>query len=73
MPQVTLLWSLWLRLLQPFAGAFTRPGHRRFVEWVTALALNVEEHTVTQSQYFPNERFRRLRTELILVYIFRLV
>ena len=49
MPQVTLLWSLWLRLLQPFAGAFTRPGHRRFVEWITALALNVEEHTVTQS------------------------
>ncbi len=49
MPQVTLLWSLWLRLLQPFAWAFTRPGHRRFVEWVTALALNVEEHTVTQS------------------------
>ena len=48
-PQVTLLWSLWLRLLQPFAGAFTRPGHRRFVEWVTALAINVEEHTVTQS------------------------
>ena len=36
-------------LLQPFAWAFTRPGHRRFVEWVTALALNVEEHTITQS------------------------
>jgi hypothetical protein len=33
MPQVTLLWSLWLRLLQPFTWAFTRPGHRRFVEW----------------------------------------
>ena len=49
MPQVTLLWFLWLRLLQPFAGAFTCPGHRRFVEWITALALNVEEHTVTQS------------------------
>ena len=49
MPQVTLLWSLWLRLLQPFTWAFTRPGHRRFVEWVTALALNVEEHTITQS------------------------
>ena len=29
--------------------AFTRPGHRRFFEWITALALNVEEHTVTQS------------------------
>jgi hypothetical protein len=36
-------------LLQSFAWAFTRPGHRRFAEWVTALALNVEEHTITQS------------------------
>jgi hypothetical protein len=49
MPQATALWSLWQRLLQPFACIFTRPGYRRFVEWVTALALNVEEHTVTQS------------------------
>jgi hypothetical protein len=49
MPQATSLWSLWQRLLQPFACVFTRPGYRRFVEWVTALALNVEEHTVTQS------------------------
>ena len=32
-----------------FAWAFTRPGYRRFAEWVTALALNVEEHTITQS------------------------
>jgi hypothetical protein len=48
MRQATLLWSLWQRLLQPFASAFTRPGQRRFVEWVTALALNVEEHTITQ-------------------------
>ena len=43
------LWSIWQALLQSFAGAFTRPGHRRFAEWVTALALNVEEHTITQS------------------------
>src|SRR4051812_16653137 len=49
MRQATLVWSLWQRLLQPFASAFTRPGYRRFVEWVTALALNVEEHTITQS------------------------
>src|SRR4051794_40777916 len=49
MRQATLVWSLWQRLLLPFASAFTRPGHRRFVEWVTALALNVEEHTITQS------------------------
>ena len=49
MRHATLLWSIWQALLQPFAWAFTRPGHRRFVEWVTALALNVEEHTITQS------------------------
>jgi hypothetical protein len=49
MRQATLLWNLWQALLRPFAGAFTRPGHRRFVEWVTALVLNVEEHTITQS------------------------
>ena len=49
MRQAILIWSLWQRLLQPFASAFTRPGHRRFVEWATALALNVEEHTITQS------------------------
>ena len=49
MTDATLLWSIWQALLQPFAWAFTRPGHRRFVEWITAMALNVEEHTVTQS------------------------
>jgi hypothetical protein len=49
MRQATLVWTLWQSLLQPFAWAFTRPGYRRFVEWVTALALNVEEHTITQS------------------------
>ena len=49
MRQATLVWSLWQRLLRPFASAFTRPGHRRFVEWITALVLNVEEHTITQS------------------------
>jgi len=49
MTDATLLWSIWQALLQSFTWAFTRPGHRRFVEWVTALALNVEEHTVTQS------------------------
>jgi hypothetical protein len=49
MTHATLLWSIWQALLRPFAAAFTRPGHRRFVEWITALALNVEEHTITQS------------------------
>jgi hypothetical protein len=49
MRQATLLWTLWQALLTPFGWTFTRPGYRRFVEWVTALALNVEEHTITQS------------------------
>src|SRR5512132_2760797 len=49
MRHATLVWSLWQSLLSAFAWAFTRRGYRRFVEWVTALALNVEEHTVTQS------------------------
>jgi hypothetical protein len=49
MRQANLVWTLWQRLLLPFASAFTRPGHRRFVEWATALVLNVEEHTITQS------------------------
>jgi hypothetical protein len=49
MRQATRLWTLWQALLSPFAGVFTRLGHRRFVEWITALALNVEEHTITQS------------------------
>jgi hypothetical protein len=49
MRQATLVWSLWQSLLSTFAWAFTRPGLRRFAEWVTALAINPEEHTITQS------------------------
>ena len=49
MRQATLVWSLWQSLLATFAWAFTRPGLRRFAEWVTALAINPEEHTITQS------------------------
>jgi hypothetical protein len=49
MTDATRLWAIWQALLQSFAWAFTRPGHRRFAEWVTALALNAEEHTITQS------------------------
>lgn len=48
MTDATLLWSIWQALLRSFAWAFTTPGHLRFAEWITALALNVEEHTVTQ-------------------------
>jgi hypothetical protein len=47
--QATLLWSLWQALLAPFAPAFTPGGFRRFVVWVTGLAVNAEEHTITQS------------------------
>jgi hypothetical protein len=43
------LWSLWQAVLLPLALGFTRRGQQRFVEWVTGLALNVEEHTITQS------------------------
>lgn len=43
------IWSLWLSLVLRFAVGFSRQGQRRFVEWVTGLALNVEEHTITQS------------------------
>ena len=47
MTHATPLWSIWLALVRPFHWAFTRPGHRRFVEWVTALAIDLEEHTVS--------------------------
>jgi hypothetical protein len=47
--QAKRLWSLWQALLLPFATCFTQPGFRRFVEWLTGLVCNVEEHTITQS------------------------
>jgi DDE superfamily endonuclease len=47
--QATQLWAHWQALLQPFALAFTPRGWPRFVEWLTGLALNDEEHTITQS------------------------
>ena len=43
------LWSIWQALLLAFAWAFTGPSFRRFAEWVTAMAINGEEHTITQS------------------------
>ncbi len=45
----TRLWGLWQAVLLSFAVGFTRRGQQRFVQWATGLALNVEEHTVTQS------------------------
>jgi len=47
--QATELFAYWQELLAPFADAFTYPGFQRFTEWLTGLALNVEEHTITQS------------------------
>src|SRR5439155_739712 len=44
------LWLLWQAALAPYAACFhDARGFRRFVEWITGLALNVEEHTITQS------------------------
>ena len=49
MTEAKLTWSIWQALLNAFAWAFTRRGFHRFAEWITALAINVEEHTITQS------------------------
>ena len=49
MTEAKLTWSIWQALLNAFAWAFTRRGFHRFAEWITAMALNVEEHTITQS------------------------
>jgi hypothetical protein len=45
----TWLWPLWQAIVLSMALGFTRRGQQRFVQWVTGLALNVEEHTITQS------------------------
>ena len=45
----TPLWPTWQALALDVALGFTRRGQQRFVEWVTGLALNLEEHTITQS------------------------
>ena len=49
MNEAKFTWTIWQSLLNAFAWAFTRRGHHRFAEWITAMALNVEEHTITQS------------------------
>jgi hypothetical protein len=46
----TRLWLIWQAMvLMPMAQGMTPRGKQRFVEWATGLALNVEEHTITQS------------------------
>src|SRR5262245_6913105 len=47
--KATWLWPLWQAIVLSLAIGFTRRGKQRFVQWVTGLALNVEEHTITQS------------------------
>ena len=47
--KATWLWTHWQAILLSLAFGFTRRGAQRFVQWVTGLALNVEEHTITQS------------------------
>lgn len=42
-------WARWQDLVLPLTRGFTERGQLRFVEWATGLALNVEEHTITQS------------------------
>jgi hypothetical protein len=45
----TWLWPLWQAIVLSMAWGFTQRGKQRFVQWVTGLALNAEEHTITQS------------------------
>jgi hypothetical protein len=47
--KATWLWPLWQAIVLSLALGFTQRGKQRFVQWVTGLALNVEEHTITQS------------------------
>jgi hypothetical protein len=58
------LWPLWQAIVLSLAVGFTRRGQQRFVQWVTGLALNVEEHTVTQSVVALNrvEDWRKLES-----------
>jgi hypothetical protein len=45
----TWLWPLWQAIILSLAWGFTQRGKQRFAQGVTGLALNVEEHTITQS------------------------
>jgi hypothetical protein len=47
--KATWLWPMWQAVVLSMALGFTQRGKQRFVQWVTGLALNVEEHTITQS------------------------
>ena len=55
----------WQSLLEPYRGVFTRPGWRRFAQWVTGMALCQEEQILTRAllamgledQWSAQERF----------------
>lgn len=48
--QTSNSFTLWQELLLPYRRCFhDHRGFARFLEWTTGLALNVEEHTITQS------------------------
>jgi hypothetical protein len=49
MSQAQLFCAVWQALLLPFAWIFAHPDYRRFVQWITALALSTEQHTITGS------------------------
>jgi hypothetical protein len=45
----TQLFTTWQDLVLHVAHGFSPAGQRHFLEWLTGLVLNVEEHTITQS------------------------
>ena len=48
MDDVKGLWQEWQSLLGEFQAVFTLGGWARFVQWVTGMVLDAEEHTITQ-------------------------
>ena len=48
MDDSTRLWLWWQEGFERFRPVFTEPGFRRFLEYVSGLVLDPEEHTVTQ-------------------------
>ena len=48
MDDVKGLWQDWQSLLGEFRAVFTLGGWVRFVQWVTGVVLDAEEHTITQ-------------------------
>src|SRR4051794_32925664 len=52
--KATWLWPRWQAIVLSLAWGFTQRGKQRFARWVTGLAVNVEERTVTQSLIAPD-------------------